>query len=132
MAVVGCLGEIVFQVSSEKVETVSNMEWSGSARYAVHERHGMDALTEYTGKDPDKFSFDLTLVRQLGVDVQKELVKLWDYERTGQAVPLVLGEKAYGKYRWNVISHTTKMEQTDPNGNVILAIVSVELQEYLR
>ena len=34
MAVVGCLGDIVFQVSDEKMETIDKAKWSGSVRYA--------------------------------------------------------------------------------------------------
>ena len=33
--VVGCLGEIVFQVSDEIVKTINNMQWSGSVRFAT-------------------------------------------------------------------------------------------------
>ena len=37
MAVIGCLGDIIFEVSEATVRTLDNMVWSGSARYAVHE-----------------------------------------------------------------------------------------------
>ena len=39
MAIVGCLGDVIFTVSKDVVRTLDNMVWSGSARYAVHERH---------------------------------------------------------------------------------------------
>ena len=63
MAVIGYLGEaantgVIFEVSDETVETVRNMVWSGSARYAVHQRHMNHALTEFTGLDPDKISLE--------------------------------------------------------------------------
>ena len=66
--VVGCLGEIVFQVSDEIVKTINNMQWSGSVRFATHQRHLQNALTEFTGVDPDKMSFDIDLVEELGAD----------------------------------------------------------------
>ena len=105
MAVVGCLGQMVFQVSQEVLETIDGLEWSGSARYAVHQRHNQNALTEFTGLDPDKITFSMFLSQALGVDVMAELVKLWNYERKGESVYLVLGEKCYGKCKWNVVSH---------------------------
>lgn len=132
MAIVGCLGDIVFQVSSEKKETVSKVEWSGSARYAVHQRHGGNALTEFTGVDPDKLSFEIVLSYLLGVNVSKELVKIWTYERTGQALPLVIGEQHFGKHRWNIVSHKILGETYDSHGTMNTARVSVELQEYLK
>ena len=113
MGMVGCLGDIVFTVSDRTIETINNVTWSGSARYATHQRHGTHALTEFTGLDPDK-------------------MKLWNYERGGIAVPLVIGNKGYGKYRWSVLDHKMKMKTYDGRGNVTSATVSVSLQEYLR
>ena len=69
--VIGCLGDIIFQVSEKTVRTLDNMAWSGSARYAVHERHLSNALTEFTGLDPDKITFDITLCSELGVDPRR-------------------------------------------------------------
>ena len=130
--VVGCLGDIVFQVSEKTIETIDNVVWSGSARYSTHQRHGMNALTEFTGVDPDKISFTMLLSVELGADIIPELVKLWDMERGGKAVPLVIGEKAYGKYRWTVLRHSAKYTRHDKLGNPTEAEASVELQEYLK
>lgn len=129
--VIGCLGDIVFKVSSREVETLMNAQWSGSSRYATHQRHLDDALTEYTGNDPDKFSFDIQLSEWLNVKVQPELSKLWNYMRTGKAVELVLGDKGYGKYRWNITSLKIKMQHFDHRGNLVNATVTVSLQEYI-
>ena len=50
----------------------------------------------------------------------------------GISLPLTIGDHAYGKYRWSIVSHKIKFKQFDRVGNVIGATVSVELQEYLR
>lgn len=131
MAVIGLLGDIIFQVSDQTVLTLENWKWSGSARYEVHNRHGYHALTEYTGIDPDKITFDMTILKELGADPLKEVIKLWKYEREGIAVPLTVGTKGYGKYRWNVTSHEMTVKYTDPAGNLQGAVISVTLQEYL-
>ena len=131
MAIVGCLWDVIFTVSKDVVRTLDNMVWSGSARYAVHERHLTHALTEYTGLDPDKITFDILLSAELGVDPIAEVVKLWNIERSGRAVPLTVGTKGYGKYRWNILKHEMKMKTFYGNGDVHTATVSVSLQEYL-
>ncbi len=131
MAIVGCLGDVIFTVSRSVVRTLDNMTWSGSARYATHERHLTHALTEYTGLDPDKITFDILLSAELGVDPIAEVVKLWNIERSGRAVPLTVGTKGYGKYRWNILKHEMKMKTFYRNGDVHTATVSVSLQEYL-
>lgn len=119
MGMVGCLGDIVFTVSDRTIKTIDNVTWSGSARYATHQRHGTHALTEFTGLDPDKMSFDIVLSAYLGVDPITEVVKLWNYERSGIAVPLVIGNKGYGKYRWSVCDVTrsvSKMTEIERRG----------------
>lgn len=130
MAQVGCLGDIIFSVSSRAVETINNAQWNGSARYAQHQRHLKDALVEFTGLDADTMSFDIYLSAQLGVDVMEELVKIWTYERKGKLLRLAIGEKAYGKYRWVIRSHKIQMRTYDKYGNLQSATVSVNLLEY--
>jgi len=129
---VGCLGDIVFSVSSEYVKTLDKFKWSGSASYATHKRQGYHALTEFTGIDADKISFEVTLSKHLGVDVQGEISKLFTYERNGTTLPLVLGDKGYGKYRWVIQKHETNARTFDGRGNLIEAKVSIDLLEYLR
>ena len=130
--IVGCLGNVVFQVSEDTVKTINNMQWTGSARYTTHHRHNGNALTEFTGIDPDKITFDIHLSAYLGISPMAEIKELWTYIRSGAAVPFVLGNQGYGRYRWNVVSQKIKMQTYDGRGNVTTATVSVTLQEYLR
>lgn len=135
MALIGYLGKsagsgISFVVSREVFRTPKNLKWSGSARYAAHQRHGTYALTEFTGIDPSRFSFDILLTAEMGVNPSQEVAKIWSYEQTGEALGLVMGGKAYGKYRWCIQSHEVKIEHTDEAGRMYAVEVSVELLEY--
>lgn len=132
MAVVGCLGDVVFTVSESTVRTLDNMSWSSSARYAAHERHLGDTITEFTGVDPDKITFDMTLLANLGVDPISEAEKIGRIMRSGRAVPLTIGTARYGRYRWNITKYTLKAKAFDRSGNLQMAVLSVSLQEYLR
>lgn len=132
MAQVGVLGDIVFSVSVHVVKTIDNMQWSGSARYAEHQRHLTNALTEFTGLNPDTITFDVALSAYLGVHPQAELEKIWEYERTGRAVPLVIGNKTYGKYRWTIKNHRIRLQNFDRDGDLTSALVSLTLLEYLK
>lgn len=131
MAVIGCLGDIPFEVSSNTVQTIKNMKWSGSAKFATHQIHSGNALTEFVGNDPDKFTFEMILSAFLGVNPMTLMDKLDQYKREGRTLPLVIGDKAYGKYRWTILSHDTSMQYTDASGNVLSATVKITLQEYL-
>lgn len=132
MMQIGCLGDIAFQVSADMVRTISDMTWSGSANYTTHSRHLTDALTEFTGLAPDEMTFDIVLSAYLGTDPMADLVKIWAYERKGQALPLVIGSKAYGKYRWVIKSHKIKMQTFSGSGDVTTATVSLSLLEYTK
>lgn len=132
MAVIGSLGDIAFEVSSNRVRTIKNMKWSSSANYATHQLHAGNTLTEFTGCDPDKISFDMSLSVYLGVDPAAEIDKLLKYKRSATILPLVIGSKSYGRYRWTILSHEVKGEYYDKKGDLISATVSVSLQEYVR
>lgn len=132
MAQIGALGDVPFTVSASQIRTIRNFQWSGSARYGTHQRHGGNALTEFAGLDPDQISFDVTVSAELGTDPMEEIWRLWRYERNGTTLPLTIGTHAYGRYRWTLISHTVKAEYFDKNGDIYHAVVSLKLQEYLR
>ena len=131
MGLIGCLGDIVFSVSSDFIETFNNMQWSGSARWNTHDRHLSNALTEFTGIGPDKVSFDMKISVDLGVEPMPEIAKIWTHERKGTPLSFVIGEKYYGKHKWVIESHSVKMETFDKDGNLTGVAVSVKLLEYL-
>lgn len=129
---IGCLGDIAFEVSDRAVKTISNATWSGSASIHTHQRHLTNALQEFVGIDPDGFTLTIVLSKYLGVEPMTDIVKIFEYERSGTAVPLVIGTKAYGKYRWLIKSHKVKMEHYDRQGNLTSCKVDVTLTEYTK
>lgn len=132
MAKVGCLGDIIFEVSDSKIKTIENMQWSGSARFSTHQRHGTHALTEFTGLDADTISFDIRFSAFLGVNPMRHMEMLWDYMRRGTPLQLVIGDHGFGKYRWVIKSIKNKVEYYDNHGNITSVKVSVALLEYLK
>lgn len=131
--VVGCLGQINFRVSSEYVQTIERMQYSRSARTAVHQRHNTSALTEFTGYDPAAITFDCYLDRSLGIsDVMREADRFEEYMKEGRAVSFVLGNKIYGEYRWLIQSSKVVPVYYDGRGVVIAAKVTVSIIEYTR
>lgn len=136
MAVIGYLGTsaeegIIFEVSAKKLATPDNVVWSGSSRYATHQRHNTHALVEFTGMDPDNFKFDITFFAETGVEPMAEEKKLWKYMREGTALQLLMGEHAYGKYRWVIKDLKIKAKYFDKNGDQYCSVVTVDLLEYL-
>jgi len=132
MAIIGTLGKVIFSVSKKKVNTFNGMKWSSSAKYATHERHLKDTLLEFTGTDPDKIDFSMSFSVFLGVNPIAEITKLLNAERSGQAMRLVIGPKAYGKDKWVIKGIQTDLERFDNSGNLLAAKVSVSLEAYVR
>lgn len=127
--VVGCLGDVVFQVSEDTILTIDNIQWNSGAKWEEHERHLKDPALEYVGMEADEMSFDIYLSKTLGVDPMKQIVTLFTYERNGTLLPLTIGNKAYGKYRWVIVSTTRKFEVTDQAG-VSSVTVGLNLKGY--
>ena len=114
--VIGSLGDVVFEVSDSTALTIENIRWSSSAKWETHARHLKDPALEYTGMDEDRMEFDVVLSRYLGVDVMERILTLFEYERNGTPVPLTIGSKGYGKYRWVIRSTERTFNVTGPNG----------------
>lgn len=98
--VIGSLGDVVFQVSRDTVMTIDNIQWNSGAKWEEHQRHLQDPAMEFVGMEADEMSFEIYLSRTLGVDPMEQIVKLFTYERNGTLLPLTIGNKKYGKYRW--------------------------------
>ena len=130
MGTIGTLGDIVFSVSRNQVNTFDGLKWESSAQYAQHNRHLLDVLLEFTGTDADKISFSMLFSVFLGVNPMAEITKLLNAERNGRVMRLVIGNKAYGRHRW-VITNTSKaLERFDNRGNLLVAKVNVSLMAY--
>lgn len=132
MAQIGVLGDIVFEVSEKRVYTISAMTWGGKSSIATTARHNTNALTEYTGMEPDTISLTISVCSWLGADPIEEMVKLWDAMREGRAMPLTIGSKPYGKYRWLISDLSDEVQQFDREGNQYSIQVTLSLIEYLR
>lgn len=130
--VVGCLGDIIFEVSEDVIRTLYDAVWSGSVTIQTHKVHLDNAVQEFVSIDPDGFTFSIHLAAYLGVKPMDEIVKIFDYERTATALPLTIGTKSYGKSHWLIKNHKTKLEKYDNEGDLMSATVSLTLTEYIK
>lgn len=129
---IGSLGNIVFSVSSRKIETIAGLKQSGSAAFSEHKRHNGSSILEFTGKNADEISFSMTLSTELGVRVENEIKKIVNYEQNGTALRLVLGKRVYGSYRWVITKHSVSYKFFDKRGVPVVADVSITLKEYCK
>lgn len=128
MATIGTLGDIVFSVSPKVIRTFNGLKKSVSPKFSSHNRHLKETLLEFTGTDPDKISFSMTLSVFLGVDPQAEAAKLESAARTGRIMRLILGRQSYGK--WVITSLSNSYERIDNKGNVLIIKTDISLTAY--
>lgn len=126
---VGVFGSIVFEVSTLRVRTLSNMKRKASARYSTHDIVGDKSVLEYVGQQPDEITFDVQLNAHLGVDVQSEITELLSMVRSGQSEYLILGDHAYGQYKWALEGVSFDHQYADRHGNPALVTATLTLKE---
>jgi len=129
---VGCLGDIIFEVSNRVVRTLNSLNLSGSARISEHTRLGKKTLIEYNGSDPRKVSFNIILSADLGTNVLVEINKIIAHTERGTLLPLVIGRTSYGDFRWLINGYNTNVDVNDIAANPQLAVVTLNLIEYVR
>lgn len=127
---VGYLGAVPFIVTTEELKTLTDFKWSHSANYTAHARHLSRPVVEFTGVGEDEISFNCILSTYLGSEPMADYITWLGYLREGTAVPMKLGEKYYGYYRWIITSLSYSGVYTDKAGNWTHADVSVKLVGY--
>ena len=129
---IGCLGDVVFEVSDDEIKTIRDVSWSGSASISTHQAHLSKAVTEFVGADPDNIEFKMRVSQYLGSDPLKEIETISKYEKEGVTVPLTIGKKSYGEYRWLIKKHKITFEHYDKAGNLVSADITISLTEYTK
>lgn len=129
--IIGCLGDIVFTVSSEKIETFTKFKRTSAASFQSHARHLDKPLLEYTGQEADNISFNMRLSAYLGVNPLEEISKLEEHKASGDALPLIIGNRAFGT-KWVIKNYSETAEAHDRTGNATIIDVNISLMEYAR
>lgn len=130
--VIGSLGDIIFSVSSEKIETLSDLKYTESVNFSEHKRHNTASILEYTGRNSAEMSFKITLSYLLGVNVEDEIKKIAEYTQQGKLLKLIIGKTVYGSYRWVITKYTVNYKYFDKYGDIVNADISLNLKEYCK
>lgn len=129
---IGALGDILFKVSIQDVNTFQDFNRSSAGRWAYHEIHMQKPKSEFLGPELDTITFSMQFESALGRDPRHDMEKLMILTRTGEALPLVIGGDPIGYYRWTVESTEQEYKRVDNKGNVISGSIAVTLKEYIK
>lgn len=128
---IGSLGEIPFQVTSDDVYTLNNMQRSYAAKYVEHEVIGEKPVLEFTGANLRTISFDIQIHAEWGHNPKDEIQKLVDYCEQGQVLTFILGNGPVGDNKWVIESVSETDEMFVGNGEVLYCKASISLKEYV-
>ncbi|MDT3416179.1 phage protein U [Brevibacillus aydinogluensis] len=132
MGQIGSFGEIVFEVSLEKIRTFSDLKRSASSRWNAHERFGQKPRSEFLGPNLDEISFVMRFDVSHGMDPKKEMDRLLAWCRSGRAETLIIGGIPIGMDKWVIKSVTQNWKVVDGSGRLLIGEADVTLEEYMR
>lgn len=127
---IGSFAGIVFEVSADKILTLSDLSRSGGSRWSVHEINGKKPMPEFIGPGQEGISFKIILKAAHGVNPEKNLEILRKFRDTGQVSSFVLGSKPITSGYWYLEDINEGYKQVDNKGRVLSMDVSLTVKEY--
>lgn len=132
MAEIGNLGSLItFSVSSSKVLTFNKMTQTIKGRWATHSVVSAKPKTEFLGADLRGLNLSIKLDATHGVKPRNTLKEIEKAVENGTAMPLVIGGKKVGDYKWVITQASETWDTIFSKGELIQASVSLTLQEYV-
>lgn len=128
---VGSFGSLVFMVSLKKTMTFDGFKRSTAARWATHDIHLNNPISEYLGPGQDTVTFDMVFDVAFGVRPRNELERIMVLCRDGVPHRLVVGGVPLGSKQWVITSYDQTWDRFDGKGNVIKGGCTVTMKEYV-
>ncbi|MFJ7407116.1 MULTISPECIES: phage tail protein [unclassified Lysinibacillus] len=131
MATIGSFGDVIFEVSTNKLLTFNDLEKKSSAKWNEHDIQGNKAKLEFNGPGLIDISYRILLRAEHGINPLKEIAKLEGMQNKGEAHHFILGQKPIAPNKFVIADVSSGLRNIDPNGNVFSAEVTVSLKEYV-
>ena len=124
---VGSLGDLVFEVSTNKVLTFTDATKSVSARHQKHDIHLNSPILEFIGEDLTEFKINVSFDKKFGINPQSQVEQLEKYVKEGSILNLMIGNVYMGKFA------ITRVNQSIPlisgKGEILKIAVEINLTE---
>lgn len=135
---IGSLGSVVFETSSNKVRTFSDFKRSGSGRWEKHDIILKKPKREFLGPGEEQVTLNIKLDSALGLNPSKELYMLRFLRDNGYAVPFILDGKPVSLITfdnltnlWVIESVNESWKTVDNKGRLLCAEVQLTIAEYI-
>ena len=132
MAQIGNLGKlIVFEVSSDKVQTFRNMTQAVSGRWATHNIIGGKPKSEFLGPGQRKGNLTINLSVNHGVRPRKTIERIERAVENGTPFFFVIGGKKVGSNQWVITDVSETWDKIIKDGVLVSASLTLTLAEYV-
>lgn len=132
MAVIGNLGNLItFEVSSDKVQTFSNLRRSVSARWAKHDIIGHTPKLEFLGIETGEITLDIKLIASPYINPWKVLHNIRKSVHNGTPHKFVLGgTKVGGSKQWVITNLSETWDAVISDGKLVSAKATITIKAY--
>lgn len=131
-SVIGTFGSILtFTVSSDKVNTFSDMTRTVTGRWITHESIKKKEKTEFLGAGLDTISMSITLDKGLGTNPGKVIKKIEKAIKQGKVERLIIGGEKVGTRKYRITEMTEAWDVVMLNGVLCKATLDVTFEEYV-
>ena len=127
---IGYFGDVIFETSSKKICTFSNMKRSISASYSEHKRYKKKSQREFEGPENQTVSFDMKFVAGHGVKPWSMVHKITLYCEKGTVCPFVVGGHKIGGGQWTIDSIDEDYKTVWNRGELVSVEITVKATEY--
>lgn len=131
MATIGSFGDVIFEVSKDKMLTFNDLEKKSSGRWNEHSIAGNKAKLEFDGPGLADLNYNILLRAEHGINPMKQVSRLERMQNRGEAHHFILGQKPIMINKLVVMDLTEKLRNIDQQGNVFTIEVTVSLKEYV-
>lgn len=128
---IGTLGEVSFNCSSEQFKTFKDLSISNSARVGQHDNLQGKPRLEFIAPGLDKVTLKLSWGIEGRVNSLEAIKPLEKARDEGEILLFMLGSKLVGSGRYMVTDISKSKQRIDNRGNVLSADFSITLQEYV-
>lgn len=122
---IGTLGTVVFEASSESIRTFNGLSITRTARFATHELYNQRPVVEYLGEALETATFTVRFDVSAGLNPREELAGLKAILDSGQPNDLIIGDANMGSFVLESITETHRV--IDGTGMLLVADVSLNL-----
>jgi len=127
---IGTLGPIVFNSSSDSMQTFEEYNHDKPSRIATHDNLHNKPIVEFIGPGLDKISLKLTWSIEGNINPLREVQKLETKQEKGEVVLFFLGGKPVGKGKYLIENISRAQKRIDNKGNLLSISFTVDLIEY--